>query len=379
MREQVASPFFPPPLERKKSGVKISGRDEINDQRKRLNESYANDFGGKSIVNIPGVRLKGVSSVNHSKDQDLDDAGLEKTEKTNHLEKTEKTNHLEKVERPNGLERIEKPREDEELEDGHKRRVLDDDLFFQWGHRKRPRGTRLEAKHIESSPLSEKTAREDRRFQKPERQLIAPPFLATVQSKAQTSRLGDPDACENGLIMGKRNGQNFSSSSKWASTTNAKDCASNDVRRVPSNAMERSDRHTSFSPDKNDRASVCPWSTDEASPDDGFRVSIQNGESGNIFPPTLQKVDLELFEWPRILISLSRKEKEDDFMAIKGSKLPHRPKRRPKVVEKALHYCSPGTWLGDLTRGRYDVREKKSMKKKPRGLKAMESSDSLSA
>ncbi|EFJ25046.1 hypothetical protein SELMODRAFT_90187 [Selaginella moellendorffii] len=87
---------------------------------------------------------------------------------------------------------------------------------------------------------------------------------------------------------------------------------------------------------------------------------------------------MELFEWPKFLISLSRKEKEDDFLAIKGSKLPQRPKRRTKHVEKTLHYCSPGMWLCDLTRERYEVREKKSMKKKPRGLKAMGSVDSES-
>eukprot|EP00249_Psilotum_nudum_P019896 c27466_g1_i1 orf=312-1040(+) len=43
-----------------------------------------------------------------------------------------------------------------------------------------------------------------------------------------------------------------------------------------------------------------------------------------------------LFRWPKVLISLSWKEKEDDFMAIKGSKLPQRPKRHPKKVEKTL-------------------------------------------
>jgi hypothetical protein len=47
-----------------------------------------------------------------------------------------------------------------------------------------------------------------------------------------------------------------------------------------------------------------------------------------------EKVNLELFEWPKIMTSLTRKEKEDDFTAIKGTKLPQRPKRRLKIVEK---------------------------------------------
>ena len=44
----------------------------------------------------------------------------------------------------------------------------------------------------------------------------------------------------------------------------------------------------------------------------------------------------EIIEWPRIYLSLSRKEKEDDFYAMKGTKLPHRPKKRAKAVDRAL-------------------------------------------
>lgn len=52
--------------------------------------------------------------------------------------------------------------------------------------------------------------------------------------------------------------------------------------------------------------------------------------------PPSGKVNMELFQWPKFLISLSRKEKEDDFFAIKGCKLPIRPKKRLKHVEKTL-------------------------------------------
>ncbi|KAK9131594.1 hypothetical protein Scep_011122 [Stephania cephalantha] len=88
-------------------------------------------------------------------------------------------------------------------------------------------------------------------------------------------------------------------------------------------------------------------------------------------------INLEGFEWPRLYVSLSRKEKEEDFYAMKGTKLPQRPTRkRAKNVDKTLQYCFPGMWLSDLTRGRYEVREKKCVKKqKRRGLKGMESVD----
>ncbi|KAL4284413.1 hypothetical protein GQ457_16G005760 [Hibiscus cannabinus] len=76
--------------------------------------------------------------------------------------------------------------------------------------------------------------------------------------------------------------------------------------------------------------------------------------------------------WPRLLTTLSNKEKEQDFMAMKGCKLPQRPKKRAKLIQRSILLVSPGTWLSDLCQERYQVREKKkTSKKKPRGLKAM--------
>ncbi|CAH2055162.1 unnamed protein product, partial [Thlaspi arvense] len=76
--------------------------------------------------------------------------------------------------------------------------------------------------------------------------------------------------------------------------------------------------------------------------------------------------------WPKLLITLSSKEKEEDFMAMKGCKPSHRPKKRAKLIQRSLLLVSPGTWLADLCPDRYDVRVKKSSKKRrARGLKAM--------
>lgn len=42
--------------------------------------------------------------------------------------------------------------------------------------------------------------------------------------------------------------------------------------------------------------------------------------------------------WPsKFVIGLTNKEKEEDFMAIKGSKLPQRPKKRAKTVQRTLN------------------------------------------
>lgn len=79
---------------------------------------------------------------------------------------------------------------------------------------------------------------------------------------------------------------------------------------------------------------------------------------------------------PKFVIALTNKEKEEDFMAIKGSKLPQRPKKRAKFIQRTLNLISPGAWLCDLSLERYEVREKKVSKKRPRGLKAMGSMES---
>lgn len=49
------------------------------------------------------------------------------------------------------------------------------------------------------------------------------------------------------------------------------------------------------------------------------------------------KVGMMVF--PRFFISLSNKEKEEDFMAMKGCKLPQRPKKRSKYLQKCLLVC----------------------------------------
>ncbi|CAK7353060.1 unnamed protein product [Dovyalis caffra] len=96
-----------------------------------------------------------------------------------------------------------------------------------------------------------------------------------------------------------------------------------------------------------------------------------SGGSGEAPPPPEPPV------WPpKFVISLTNKEKEEDFFAFKGSKLPQRPKKRAKFIQRTLNLVSPGAWLCDLTLERYEVREKKITKKRPRGLKAMGNMDS---
>ncbi|KAL3498571.1 hypothetical protein ACH5RR_041303 [Cinchona calisaya] len=79
---------------------------------------------------------------------------------------------------------------------------------------------------------------------------------------------------------------------------------------------------------------------------------------------------------PNFVIGLTNKEKEEDFLAIKGSKLPQKPKKRAKFIQRTLNLVYPGGWLSNLTLERYEVREKKVSKKRQQGLRAMGKMDS---
>ncbi|KAJ8760088.1 hypothetical protein K2173_010944 [Erythroxylum novogranatense] len=91
------------------------------------------------------------------------------------------------------------------------------------------------------------------------------------------------------------------------------------------------------------------------------RGSLVLDDSGKVLMENV-KEDKTL-SWPRLFITLSNKEKEEDFMAMKGCKPPQRPKKRAKMIQKTILLVSPGAWLSDLCQERYEVREKKTSKK----------------
>ncbi|XP_018854345.1 uncharacterized protein LOC109016379 isoform X2 [Juglans regia] len=58
---------------------------------------------------------------------------------------------------------------------------------------------------------------------------------------------------------------------------------------------------------------------------------------------------------PKLSISLSRKEIEEDILVFTGSKPARRPKKRAKNVQKQLDSVFPGLWLGSITPESYRV------------------------
>ncbi|CAN4114546.1 unnamed protein product [Withania somnifera] len=56
-------------------------------------------------------------------------------------------------------------------------------------------------------------------------------------------------------------------------------------------------------------------------------------------------------------VSLSRREIEEDFMAMAGHRPPRRPKKRARLVQKNLDTLFPGLWLTEITADLYKVPE----------------------
>lgn len=68
----------------------------------------------------------------------------------------------------------------------------------------------------------------------------------------------------------------------------------------------------------------------------GVGGSSEKGGSSSGSEPTAAVI------WPpKFVLGLTNKEKEEDFLAIKGSKLPHRPKKRAKFIQRTLNVSLP--------------------------------------
>ncbi|KAE9588500.1 hypothetical protein Lal_00003235 [Lupinus albus] len=239
------------------------------------------------------------------------------------------------------------------------------DLGLQWGNRKRLRCMKVQVKDPtnSSNPVQRTTVRVDRlvvRTDKDSSNNLTPtPFIVNnVNNNNQSNgypnlRQRQPSPQQPQRIL--RNLESSSAAMKGNQYNGS-------VRGIASPDRGAHDkRGTHNNNHLNDKSAA---SSDTAH--DSKKGGSPSG-SGDVAPPV----------WPpKFVIALTNKEKEEDFLAIKGSKLPQRPKKRAKFIQRTVNLVSPGAWLCDLTLERYEVREKKITKKRPRGLKAMGNMDS---
>lgn len=103
-------------------------------------------------------------------------------------------------------------------------------------------------------------------------------------------------------------------------------------------AAARAEKQRAVSPHKVGPGSVMGLGVPDPKPQQQQYSHNQGGSgSGHQQQAGASSKPAPKLEVPRIYTTLSRKEKEDDFMAMKGTKLPQRPKRRPKNVEKTIN------------------------------------------
>lgn len=84
-----------------------------------------------------------------------------------------------------------------------------------------------------------------------------------------------------------------------------------------------------------------------------------DNKSPSLSPPSLRDAAAdtspEKKERRKFSVSLSRREIGEDFNAITGHRLPRRPKKRPRIVQRQLDSLSPGLWLTEITSDIYKV------------------------
>lgn len=322
---------------------KRTGEKESVGNEKRPGECVKLGDHRRVLLKMPGSRLKTASSSYQAHQVKELNNGDNK--------------HLETVENA-GV------KEEEEGSDEGLKRPLPDGVNLQWGQKKRTRNNKADVKASveESSGIKNPIIRPDRRVVRAEK-------VAPAQGKASVVAPSShsPHKSTNGSRRDIREaeGNGTTATARNVDANGALDSEANAARKTDLSLQPNRLEHPEKISGSHAHTGALP--TASARPD-------ANGHLEKSTPSG--KVSMELFQWPKFIISLSRKEKEDDFFAIKGCKLPIRPKKRLKHVEKTLHFISPGSWLCDVTRERYEVREKKSIKKKPRGLKAMGSADS---
>ncbi|XP_010549544.1 PREDICTED: uncharacterized protein LOC104820683 [Tarenaya hassleriana] len=73
-------------------------------------------------------------------------------------------------------------------------------------------------------------------------------------------------------------------------------------------------------------------------------------------------------ERPKFSVTLTKKEIEEDFMAMVGHLPPRRPKKRPGNVQRQLDSVFPGLWLKEVMPDSYSVSDSTERKKKSRQM-----------
>ncbi|KAK8550430.1 hypothetical protein V6N13_118948 [Hibiscus sabdariffa] len=239
--------------------------------------------------------------------------------------------------------------------DSAKQTASPSDFVLQWGNRKRLRCMKIQVKDDQSGPVNRTTVRVDRRVVRADKDSSSQPRSNNNHGTGcfnLRQRPASPQAPPPQRILSAMRGQSNGGIRGFASP----DRGAHETRGGNHNNYNYNHNHH--------HTNNKPVASSETAHD------IKKGGSGSS-SGSGEVAAVPIFWPPKFVIALTNKEKEEDFMVFRGSRLPQRPKKRTKFIQRTLNLVSPGTWLCDLTLERYEVREKKITKKRPRGLKAM--------
>ncbi|XP_062097135.1 uncharacterized protein LOC133803180 isoform X3 [Humulus lupulus] len=249
------------------------------------------------------------------------------------------------------------------------RQTTTSDYVLQWGNRKRLRCMKVQVKDDSTGPVNRTTVRVDRRVVRADKDSSNQPSITHNSGYLNLrQRPSSPQPPPSQRIL--RNSESASAmrgqSNGGVRGITSPDRGAHDKKGAATNHNHHHHHHHNENNHNNKSAASSETAHDSKK---GGGSSSGSGELAAVAPPV----------WPpKFVIALTNKEKEEDFFAFKGSKLPQRPKKRSKFIQRTLNLVSPGAWLCDLTLERYEVREKKIIKKRPRGLKAMGNMESES-
>ncbi|KAL4297354.1 hypothetical protein GQ457_07G038740 [Hibiscus cannabinus] len=239
--------------------------------------------------------------------------------------------------------------------DSAKQTASPSDFVLQWGNRKRLRCMKIQVKDDQSGPVNRTTVRVDRRVVRADKDSSSQPRsnnnhgtgCFNLRQRPASPQAPPPQRILSAMTMrGQSNGGSIRGLG------------------VPDRGAheKRGGNHNNYNHHHTNNKPVASSATAHDSKKGGGSGSSSG--SGEV-------AAAPIFWPPKFVIALTNKEKEEDFMVFRGSRLPQRPKKRTKFIQRTLNLVSPGTWLCDLTLERYEVREKKITKKRPRGLRAM--------
>ncbi|CAI9771737.1 unnamed protein product [Fraxinus pennsylvanica] len=244
------------------------------------------------------------------------------------------------------------------------------DFGLQWGNRKRIRGMKSEVKDRNGKNGSASLAPVQRTSARVDRRVIRSDTKHNVKDSNPINGYSNlrqrPASPSHRILRNSESSISMRGQSNGTRKLSSPDSGEGGKDKKRTVSMNNSHRHHHQNNNGNHR--LCSGSGGSASSETAAEGKKGGSSSGGSGIPAV---------WPpKFVIALTNQEKEEDFMAIKGSKLPQRPKKRAKFIQRSLNLVSPGAWLCDLTLERYEVREKKVSKKRPRGLRAMGNIDS---